>query len=302
MALIFYGLSGDGRGHATRVRTVVEQLRTNHRIVIYAPHDAYDFLSPLYVKSDEVSVRSIPGLRFCYTEQGTADYLRTGLRTIDYVRGLPALLSQVRADIEREQPDLIISDFDPALPWAAQGSGIPIVSLDHQHVMATSDLRHFPAPLRAYAAWVSPAVRAFSFNSSATIVSSFAFPPPRLNDKTVHRVGVLLRDEVLKARPESGCHVVAYFRRSAPSGALEALAAGPRPVKVYGLGEQPPSGVLQFKGVHPRRFIEDLATSCALVSTAGNQLVGEALYLVSRYSRFPKTATTSSRSTPSSWR
>ena len=66
----------------------------------------------------------------------------------------------------------------------------------------------------------------------------------------------------------------------APDGALEALAACGREVRVYGLGAQPSaSGNLRFLAVDERRFMEDLATCTAVVSTAGNQLVGEALYL-----------------------
>ena len=37
MATIFYGLSGEGRGHATRARTIVEGLRKRHKVVVFAP-------------------------------------------------------------------------------------------------------------------------------------------------------------------------------------------------------------------------------------------------------------------------
>ncbi len=50
-------------------------------------------------------------------------------------------------------------------------------------------------------------------------------------------------------------------------------------MRVYGLGAQPSRGNLRFFAIDERRFVEDLATSYALVTTAGNQLLGEALYL-----------------------
>ncbi|MEM9692846.1 MAG: glycosyltransferase family protein [Myxococcota bacterium] len=278
MALIFYGLSGDGRGHATRAQTVVEQLRQHHRVVVYAPLDAYELLGSLY-KNTDVDVRHIPGIKMCFNAQRRVDYVRTGYRTARYLSGFPRLMRRIRKDMEREQPDLVISDFDPALPWAASGTGVPVVSLDHQHMMATSDLRQFPWRLRLYAATVSPTVRAFAGRPAAKIVSSFAFPPADPRHQNLHRVGVLLRKDVREARPETRAHLVAYFRRFAPPGMLEALAAGPMPVMVYGLGKQASRGALRFKAIDPRGFVEDLATSSALVSTAGNQLVGEALYL-----------------------
>ncbi len=37
MATMFYSLSGEGRGYATRVHAIVEDLRKLHQTVIYAP-------------------------------------------------------------------------------------------------------------------------------------------------------------------------------------------------------------------------------------------------------------------------
>lgn len=52
-----------------------------------------------------------------------------------------------------------------------------------------------------------------------------------------------------------------------------------REVRMYGLGAQPRRGNLVFRDIDEHRFLEDLATCDAMISTAGNQLVGEALYL-----------------------
>lgn len=289
MAVIYYGLSGDGRGHATRVQTIVEALRNHHRVVIYAPLDAFEMLAPMYAGSD-VEVRSIPGLRMCYNAANRVHYVRSAMRTASYVGGLPELLRRLRADMEREQPDLVISDFDPALPWAAQKLHIPVISLDHQHLMATSDLRGFPWRLRMYAAAVGPTALAFGGHPVATIVSSFAFPPLRRRHGHVHQVGVLLRKEVLKARPETKPHLVAYFRRFAPASTLDTLAASPLPVWVYGTGEHPRRGALRFKRIDSRGFIDDLASSSGLICTAGNQLVGEALHLGKPICAMPEAA------------
>lgn len=45
MSKILYGVAGEGRGHAMRARTIVEALRAEHEIVIYAPQCAYEMLS-----------------------------------------------------------------------------------------------------------------------------------------------------------------------------------------------------------------------------------------------------------------
>jgi UDP:flavonoid glycosyltransferase YjiC (YdhE family) len=50
-------------------------------------------------------------------------------------------------------------------------------------------------------------------------------------------------------------------------------------VRVYGLGDRPAEGRLSFHAISEGQFVEDLASCAALVATAGNQLVGEALFL-----------------------
>ncbi len=58
--------------------------------------------------------------------------------------------------------------------------------------------------------------------------------------------------------------------------ALRALGI---PVLVYGTGEEGTDGQISYRPADNRRFIEDMASCRALVCTAGNQIVGEALHL-----------------------
>ncbi len=92
-------------------------------------------------------------------------------------------------------------------------------------------------------------------------------------------MGALLRPEILAAPVESRGHLCVYLRKFAPGSLLEALCRSGRRARVYGLGEQPSRGALEFRPVSESGFLEDLASCDALVTTAGNQLVGEALYL-----------------------
>jgi hypothetical protein len=60
---------------------------------------------------------------------------------------------------------------------------------------------------------------------------------------------------------------------------FDVLASLRREVRVYGAGTRPDRDGLRFCEVSVHGFLRDLASCRALVSTAGNQLVGEALYL-----------------------
>ena len=278
MATIFFSLSGEGRGHATRIRAVVESLREQHSIRLFTSGDAYKFLAPIY-RGTEVALHRIAGLRFHYTETRRLDFTRTGSEALRYLRRLPMLRRMLARHLERERPDLIVTDFEPALPRAGRRLGIPFVSLDHQHFLTTYDLGGLPRHLRWHARYMGLIVRGYFSGQRESIVSSFYFPPLRRGCEGVTQVGVMLRPEILAAPATAGGHLVAYWRRFVAPPVLEALAASGREVRVYGLGAQPRRGNLVFREIDETRFVEDLATCDALVSTAGNQLVGEALYL-----------------------
>lgn len=278
MGKIFYSVSGEGRGHATRVRTIVDELRQDYSVRIYAPGLAYEFLAGVYSAS-EVAVRRIPGLHFTYSASHRLNYLKSGWNSLAFVRHAPAVVARLARDIERHKPDLVITDFEPLLPRAARRCGVPYVSLDHQHFLVTSDLSDLPWKLRAHAASMSGFVRAFVHGQERTVVSSFYFPKLRSDVQRVTQIGVLLRQEVRQAQVHSGEHIIAYLRRFAAREVMSALRACKCPVHVYGLGERSATGNLRFLAIDAERFVADLASSRALVSTAGNQLVGEALYL-----------------------
>jgi len=287
MATIFYSLAGEGRGHATRVRTIVEHLRSQHRLVIFAPGDAFDMLAPLYADTD-VRVTRIPGLHFEYGANRAVSRRRTTLGALRYIARLPQLVGRLEREIAAEHPDLVITDFEPSLPRAAARRGVPFVSLNHQHFLVTSDFSELPATLRLRAAGLGKIVELYYSGQAATIVSSFCFPKLRAGLGRTVQVGPLLRPQVLEARPEHGKHLVVYLRKFGPDGLIDALAATGREVRAYGLGAQPSVGNIHFHAIDERRFVEDLATSYALVTTAGNQLLGEALYLQKPVLAFPE--------------
>jgi len=279
MGKVFYSVGGEGRGHATRVRALVENLRVRHDVTIFAPAHAYDLLAPAYERT-AVRVERIPGMLAHYNTRKELHYLKTGWNAFRYMTGLPRLVRRLQRAVEREHPDLVLTDFEPALPRAARRCGVPYLSINHQHFLLTYDLGSLPPELQKQAALMGKVVQSYYSGQEETIVSSFYFPPLKKNEcGRVTQIGVLLRPEITQQQPQDQGHVVAYLRRFASHGVLDALERSGRDIRVYGLGVRPPSGSLRFYDVDIMRFVEDLASCRALVCTAGNQLVGEALYL-----------------------
>jgi uncharacterized protein (TIGR00661 family) len=265
----------------------VEELSRDFRVRIFACGDAWELLSRAYEGSG-VEITRIPGLRFAYSEKGNLDYFATAGRSLVYLRGLPGLVSLLSREMERDCPALAITDFEPALPLAARRAGVPLVCFDHQHFLTAFDLSELPFALRWKARLMSPFVRPFGAGAKKTIVSSFYDAPLRPGYEDVTRVGVLLRPEVLRAVPTEGRHVIAYLRRSPHAGVLAALSECGHPVRIYGPGIRRKQGNLEFRPTSNGDFVNDLASARALVATAGNQLLGEALYLGKPILAFPE--------------
>jgi uncharacterized protein (TIGR00661 family) len=281
MARIYFSMSGEGRGHATRVRAMVDRLlERGHRIGLFAPGDAYELLAPVYAHDKRVRVRRLPGLHFYYAPNRKLDYLRTGREALGYLLRLPSLVRRLERVLRREKPDLVVTDFEGSLPRAAKRAGIPFLSINHQHFLVVNDLSELPAPLRRHTLYMGWIVRLFYWGQAETVVSQFYFPPVKKSwQGRVVQAGVLLRPELESATPTNEGFVVAYLRKFGSANIMAALRLCGRRVKLYGLGERPASDNIEYCAIDDRQFIRDLAACEALVCTAGNQLVGEALYL-----------------------
>ncbi len=273
---IAYGVHGYGRGHATRAMSVFPTLFERHEMLILAGGEAYAAIWPDY------PVFRIPTLGYYYDKHAR----RSNFQTLK--RNLPAVLDlvlrgpafQMVLDTLRDfRPDVVISDAEAYAHRAARLLKIPRIGFDHFGIMAYC---RPPLPI-----WDTAASRRDVFVYQAlmgapqrVIVSSFYPAPPRR--RGVRVVGPLLRQAVVNATPRSGSYLLAYFNNGAHQftprieRVLRQLDCR---VLVYGTQRQGSNGNLDFRPPSNLPFIEDMAGCRAVISTAGNQLVGEAMHL-----------------------
>jgi uncharacterized protein (TIGR00661 family) len=154
-----------------------------------------------------------------------------------------------------------------------------LISFDHQHILTTCQTRQMPWRLRAKAALIRVTIPLFVSGQRETLVSSFYHPPLHPRARNATQVGVMLRAELVNAKPADDGFLLVYLRRFAQSKLLEALRSCERNVRVYGLGGQPRDGNIEYFEVHESRFMRDLVRCHAVISNAGNQLIGEAFHL-----------------------
>jgi uncharacterized protein (TIGR00661 family) len=280
MARIAISLCGEGRGHATRICTLIERLDPTHEILVYASGDANDLLRRRFSGGPgRIRVAEIPGIVFLYTG-GRLDVMRSVAAGFEYqARTLGPLVDRLMGELEDFGADLVVTDFEPALPRAARRLAIPVASVDHQHFLLAYDLGSLPWSLRTHAWLMSQAVWMIVPQPDDVVVSAFFRPPVRKGWEHVVQVGPLLRPEIVHTRPRDEGFVLSYLRRHTPFETIATLADCGMPVKVYGLGHRDHVGNISFHAIDERRFVEDLAHCRAVISAAGNQLIGESLHL-----------------------
>jgi uncharacterized protein (TIGR00661 family) len=274
---ILYAVHGYGRGHATRALALLPELARHHQLLVLAGGDAHAAIWP------DFSAVRIPTLGFAY---GRASGKRSNWHTLR--RNLPASLDlllhgptfdMVQGVVRDFAPDVVISDAEAWSHQVARHLRIPRIGIDHIGILA-----HCRVPVewrdRLEARLDTFVYRTLMGRPDRVIVSSFYDAPPRRPGVVV--VGTLPRQAVRELKPVRGEHLLAYFNRGEEQlrpPLVQALQQAGCPVHVYGTGRRGRDGALTFLPHSNLPFLEDLAACRAVLSTAGNQLMGEAIYL-----------------------
>jgi uncharacterized protein (TIGR00661 family) len=274
---IVYGVHGYGRGHATRTLAILPHLIPNHQLLIIAGGDAYSAIWP------DFPVTRIPTLGFAYGrgsgQRSTWQTLRRNLSAaLDLIWRGP-VFEMVRDIVRDFAPDVVISDAEAWTHQVAAALRIPRISIDHIGIM-----EYCRPPIewhdRLEAKLDTLCYRMLMGSPDRAIVSSFYPAPPRRPGVCV--VGTLPRPAVSNLSPHRGDYLLAYFNRGElqlSGRILKALEETGCPIHIYGTERRGRQGALTFLPLSSLPFLEDLAGCRAVISTAGNQLMGEAIYL-----------------------
>lgn len=286
MGTIYYGLAGEGHGHSARASVIIEHLRRRHQVVVLTFGKSLRVLQNKYAPG-ELDIRKVPGLYLRYGWFGRMSPTRTVLSGAASLPGLAAQASELAKELEKEAT-LVISDFEPISLKAAAQAGVPSVSIDHQRFLQACAFDHLPWQARAKIAAMAGVIDHVYGRPARMIISGFQLPPLRSAYSHAHTVGALIREELFTARPEHHEQLLVYVRRKCPRSVLTALEACGRPVRLYGLGAHPRSGSINFCEVSQEGFAEDLVRCNAVITTSGNQLIGEAFHLKKPVLAFPE--------------
>lgn len=273
---IAYGVMGYGRGHAMRTLSVLPALMQRHEVTVFTAGDAYPVLAP------QAPTVRIPMIGYRYGDDGSHSALKTVAGNLGPMADLllrgPGM-EQVEREFRARGIDLVISDSEAWTHRAAQRLGIPRISFDHVGILAYCK-PHFPPDLWHLGMRDALGYRAAMGVPERILISSFYEAEPKVPG--VRIVGPMLRDEVLRAKPERGEFLLAYFNKGQHQylpNIDRALRLLDIPVVIYGTPHRGRVENLDFRAPSNTGFVHDLAQCRAVLSTAGNQTIGEAIHL-----------------------
>jgi uncharacterized protein (TIGR00661 family) len=269
MAKILYGVHGTGHGHAIRALAVARHY-PQHEFLFVSHGDAAALLRPEF-RVEECPNPETP-VRF---HQVAIDSLiranlRLWHRKARLLRGIEQL-------IRRFKPDVALTDYEFFVPLACRNTGVPCLSLDHQHIITTCSHRLPFSQLYSYF-MTSCAIRFLFSSASHFLVTSFYRPDQHPGRSNATFVPPLFRESIIGKNPMDGDHVVAYQGYSTFKAFLPFLRTIRRPVMVYGFDAAYRDGNLQFKKYSEEGFLQDLSSCSYIICGGGHSLISEALF------------------------
>ena len=273
---IAWGVMGYGRGHAMRTLSVLPDIARDHEVTVFTAGDAYEVLAPHYP-----TVR-IPMIGYRYNSRGSHSLPRTIAENVSPMSDLlfgGGGMAQVEREFSERRIDLVISDSEAWTHRVAQRMNIPRISFDHVGILAYCK-PHFPPDL-----WLTGMRDAVGYRNlmgvpERILISSFYTADPAYPGVKI--VGPMLRDAVLRARPTRGAYLMCYFNKGQHQYLPHidrALRLLDTPVVVYGTPYEGASDNIEFRRPCNDQFVTDLAGCRAVLITAGNQTIGEAMHL-----------------------
>ncbi len=282
MSRILYGVQGEGRGHATRsLRVLQALLGEGHEVLVLTGGDAIPVLAPILGNR----IVEIPILRYRYNYHGSLCPWRTLFHNIGPLFRMAFRNLALESFVQRFKPVVALSDFEPVTCRLARIFRMPLVAVDHQHFLTETRLPR----LRGLGNLLAlPVYRLGTHLLSGwprrVIVSSFHHFPRKRGSRAVF-VGPFLAEELRVLQPRDDGHVTVYLKRPQYLKTLLLLVAAfpDRTFEVFSSWEkewaEPLPRNARLRPVSRAAFLESLASAHALVTTAGNQVLGEAIWL-----------------------
>jgi len=281
---ILYGVPGEGMGHATRSKVIIDYLlKEDHNVCIVSSAGAFRFLD----KNFPGKVIEIKGFHFAYKN---AEVSKTGTFLLNLRSAGKNLAFNFgkKQLIERSfQPDLVISDFESFSFLFARLHRLPLISIDNMQVMDRCQLDiYIGKEERSNYQLAKQIVKAKVPGCDHYFISSFF--DAEIKKKNTTLVPPIVRDAIQKAITSKGNHILMYQTSASLKNVTEILHQLPgETFFVYGMNQDYTDNNVIFKPFSEAGFINDLAGAKAVIANGGFSFLSEAVYLKKPVYSFP---------------
>lgn len=270
MKTIFYGINGEGLGHVTRSLAVINSLDNVH-VEVFTYGDAYNFL----LNQQYPFLNKIEGINFHYKD-GKVHPLLSINNFIQFLYKAKNSLKQIVKKAKELNPSLFITDFEPLIPRIAKTLKRNYISIDNQHKFQKCKFKIKSLSLKLYIQMASLFTKFFIPNPNQCIISTFHYDiTPKIDNKTT-LVGPLLSKDLVQLSPSDMDFTLIYCKPTIEF-ILKKIKLDHK-IKVYGAKNRDIPGI-EYYDLSRNGFLKDLASCSRLITTSGNQLIGEARYL-----------------------
>lgn len=268
---IIYAVNGEGLGHATRSKPIIEHLIKEHDVKILAGDRAYDYLSKFF-KVDKIHAPDIIYKRDCMNIPAT---VLKGILSFPFV-SIPTFFRVIRIFL-KFRPDIIISDFEPYSNWAGNFLRVPSICYDNQHIVTNTQVEF----KRKY--WFSAlldriVIVMFMAFSEYYFITTFFYP--KIRSKRTFLFAPIVRNDVLRLKPKKKNHVLVYQTSHSYDYLIPALKQlKNEKFVIYKSAHHGVDQNIVYREFSEENFLEDLRTCKAIITNGGFSLISEALYL-----------------------
>jgi uncharacterized protein (TIGR00661 family) len=281
LARIVYGVSGEGSGHSSRARVVLEHLiHAGHQVKVVTYDRGLRHLGPDFDTFETV------GLHIA-SENNRVDPLKTLLTNLARVHDGHKRLKQLRHRIFKSfRPHVVITDFEPMCAYLAHHYDLPLVTIDNQHRLR---YMHYdtPSELKNDRQLTVHVIRAMVPKPDVSLVTTFYYG--KLKNQRTFLFPPLIRSQVRQLKVANGDKTLVYLTSGFESFVDLLKTFSNEHFIIYGQGDQGRQGHLNFKPPSIEGFLQDLAACKCVMATAGFTLITEALYLKKPYLALPMT-------------
>jgi UDP:flavonoid glycosyltransferase YjiC (YdhE family) len=245
---IAYSCAGEGFGHAARLVVMGPRLAARHEILYCVPEEVRPFLER---KMPGFTARAIPCLAFA-KRRDRIELFRTVRDNLPRLLRFPFTVRRLAAWLRAAGVQAVVSDFDPFLAWAGRAAGLPVFQFNHPGIVADCMGWH---PL----SWIQALAAKFLEGpwTERAHISFYKSP-----------IGPLFRPAIFRHPVSQGGHILVNLTKESYRRPVLGLLRGRHPgleIRVF------PDPAADFEA--------SLASCRAVISSAGHQMIAEALAL-----------------------